>query len=242
MGGSSRQSKSKGSSSLKSKGKEKESTNLDYDHTRFTKKVEEKLYNRVWIRNGAVIERELDLVSLENIGIGPVTKKSKVKLISWVRDKNLKVSPDIFVEIFEIPRVENPEFEFSDVGMPNLLTVSHELLLEGDEWDGEVQCSKTRLKDRGSVPFTGFLIELFKRHGIHIPVDLIRTEPEKPINRYSFTRSEGQQKKRKFEAITLEEPSIGMTELKEAITSLRMEFDTRMTALEEQSGCHTTML
>ena len=45
MEGSGKQSKSKGSSSQRSKGKEKESTNLDYDHTRFTDKVEEKLYN-----------------------------------------------------------------------------------------------------------------------------------------------------------------------------------------------------
>ena len=45
-----------------------------------------------------------------------------------------------------------------------------------------------------------------------------------------------------MEAIELEAPSIGMNELKEAITSLRTEFDTWMTALEEQSGRHTTML
>ena len=32
-----------------------------------------------------------------------------------------------------------------------------------------------------------------------------------------------------------------MTNLKEAITSLKTEFDTRMTALEDQSGHHTTM-
>ena len=138
--------------------------------------------------------------------------------------------------------------------MPYLSTVSHELLLEGDEWDGEVQCSKMRLKDwylilflfschsllplkctvamsitrasllwvigmgksinlprmmfmslcvaynssdtRGSMPFMGFLTELFKRQGIHIPVDLIMTKLEKPIDRYSLTRSEGQWKKR----------------------------------------------
>ncbi|GFY95652.1 hypothetical protein Acr_10g0010370 [Actinidia rufa] len=153
---------------------------------------------------------------MTNIKHRPVTEKGKEKLISWVRGKKLKVSPDIFVEIFEIPRVKNPEFEFSDVGMPDLLTVSHELLMEGDECDGEVQCSKTRLKDR--------------------------TEPEKPIDRYLLTRSEGQQKKRRVEAIASEEPSIGMAELNEAITSLRTEFDTHMTALEKQFGRHTTML
>ena len=94
----------------------------------------------------------------------------------------------------------------------------------------------------GSIPFTGFLTELFKRHGIHIPMDLIRTEPEKPIDRYSLTQSEGHWKKRRLKAIASEEPSIGMAELKEAITSLRMEFDTYMTTLEEQSSHHTTML
>ena len=57
IGGSDKQSKSKESSSQKGKEKEKESTNLEYDATQFTKKIEEKFYNRVWVRNGAVIER-----------------------------------------------------------------------------------------------------------------------------------------------------------------------------------------
>ena len=39
-----------------------------------------------------------------------------------------------------------------------------------------------------------------------------------------------------------EEPSIGIPELQEAITNLRIEFDTQMTSLGEQSGRHTTML
>ena len=42
---------------------------MDYDSSRFTRNVEEKFYNRVWVRNGAVIERELILVILENSGI-----------------------------------------------------------------------------------------------------------------------------------------------------------------------------
>ena len=45
-----------------------------------------------------------------------------------------------------------------------------------------------------------------------------------------------------MEAIASEESSIGITELKEAITSLKTEFNTCMTLLEEQSGRHTTML
>ncbi|GFZ19876.1 hypothetical protein Acr_28g0005810 [Actinidia rufa] len=188
----------------KSKGK----AGVDYDASCFTGKNAENLFNKVWIRNGA------------------------------------------------IPREENPEFAFPNVGMPDLAVVSQELLLEGDEWDGEVQCNKTRLKDkylilflfschsllplkrtvsmntararllwaigtgktidlprimflslcstykasdkRGSVPFTGFLTELFKRSGVHIPVDFIRIEPEGPIDRASLSRSEGQRKKRKL--------------------------------------------
>ena len=41
---------------------------------------------------------------------------------------------------------------------------------------------------RGSVPFTGFLTELFKRHDVPI---LTRTEPKKSIDRYSLTQYEG---------------------------------------------------
>ena len=69
MSGLDRQSKSKELSSQKGKGKEKEQTNLDYDHTQFIGILEEKLYNRVWVRNGVVIEREIYLVTLEDIGI-----------------------------------------------------------------------------------------------------------------------------------------------------------------------------
>ena len=38
-----------------------------------------------------------------------------------------------------------------------------------------------------SVPFTGFLTELFKRHGVHIPMDLIKIESKKPIDRNLLT-------------------------------------------------------
>ena len=47
QGGSCKKSKFKGSSSQKGNGKEKESTNLDYDVTWFTGKIEKKFYNRV---------------------------------------------------------------------------------------------------------------------------------------------------------------------------------------------------
>ncbi|GFY97540.1 hypothetical protein Acr_12g0000810 [Actinidia rufa] len=220
-GGSGKQSKSKGSSSQRSKGKKNESTNLDYDHTRFTGKVEEKFYNWVWVRNGAVIEREFNFLSFENFLFGyledftnqgwlhlasfkaeliltlcqefmanikqkSVTEKGKKRLVSWVRGKKLKITPDTFAKVFGLPHVENPEFEFSDVGMPDLDAISRELLI-------------------GSMSFTGLLTELFKRHGIPIPIDLTRIEPEKPIDMYSFTRSEGQQKKRKDQFSHLKE-------------------------------------
>ncbi|GFZ18418.1 hypothetical protein Acr_27g0001570 [Actinidia rufa] len=173
---------------------------------------------------------------MENIKDNLETEKGKEKLCSWARKKKLKVTPDIFVEIFEIPREENPDFEFSDVGMPNLSAVSQELLLEGDEWDGEVQCNKTRLKDK-----------------VHIPLDFTRIEPEGAIDRASLSRSEGQRKKMKLEAGAYEESSIGMAELKEAILDLgremntrmsefRVEVNTRMTKLEKESSQHTTML
>ena len=70
---------------------------------------------------------------MENIKHRPVTEKGREKLISWVRGKKLKVTPNTFAEIFGIPQKENPNFKFSDIGMPDLATISHKLLLEGDE-------------------------------------------------------------------------------------------------------------
>ncbi|GFS29100.1 hypothetical protein Acr_00g0005390 [Actinidia rufa] len=145
--GSGKQSKSKGTGSKK--GKEKEPTNLDYDHTQFTRKVEKNFYNRVWIKNGAVIERELDLVELiltlcqefmANIKHKLVVEKDKEGLISWIRGKKLKVTPNTFAKIFEILQEENPEFEFSDIGMPDLATVSHEIAL-GVSMNRMVRCN-----------------------------------------------------------------------------------------------------
>ncbi|GFS36594.1 hypothetical protein Acr_00g0046870 [Actinidia rufa] len=218
---------------------------------------------------GSVIERELDLVTLENSGIELlqnftsrgwisltmftaesiftlcqefmanikyklVTEKGKERLTSWVRGKKLKVTSNMFTKDFGILREENPEFELLNIGMPDLATIFHELLLEGEEWNGK--------DTRGFVLFTGFLTELFKKNGVHIPVDLIRIEPERPIDRSSVSRSEGQRKKRRLEAIAPEEPSIRMAELKEKITNLRMEMSTFMTSLEEESSRHTIML
>ncbi|GFY91078.1 hypothetical protein Acr_07g0012740 [Actinidia rufa] len=274
FGGSSKKSKSKGSA--------------DCDYSCFTGKVEKKLYHEVWVRNGAMIKRKLNIVALENAGIrwvqnftirgwieltrfkaesiltlcqefmanikyNPEIEKGKEKLYNWVRGKKLKVTLDTFAEIYEIPREENLKFDFPDLGMPDVAAVSHELLLEGYEWDRETQCNKIHLKDKGSVPYTGFLTELFKRSGVHIPIGFTRVEPEEAIDRSSMSRSEGQRKKMKLEAVASEESLMGMEDLKEAITNLgkelstqmtehRNEVNARLTSVEEESSCNATML
>ncbi|XP_057461066.1 uncharacterized protein LOC130751462 [Actinidia eriantha] len=115
-------------------------------------------------------------------------------------------------------------------------------------------CATQKSADnRGFVPFTGFLTQLFKRSGVHIPLDFTRIEPEGANDRSSLSRSEGQRKKRKLEAGAYEESSIGMVELKKAILDIgremntrmfefRADVNTRMTKLEEESGRHATML
>ncbi|GFS36390.1 late embryogenesis abundant protein, group 2 [Actinidia rufa] len=287
----------------KSKGK----AGVDYDASRFTGKNAENLFNKFKAESVLTLCQEF----MANIKHESETEQGKEKLCSWVRGKKIKVTPDTFADIFEIPREENPEFAFPNVGMPDLAVVSQELLLEGDEWDGEVQCNKTRLKDkylilflfschsllplkrtvsmnvararllwaistgktidlprtmflslcsiykasdkRGSVPFTGFLTELFKRSGVHIPLDFIRIEPKGPIDRASLSRSEGQRKKRKLDEEAQEGSAIGMGGLKEAILNLgkemskqmaefREEVNTRLSSLEKESSRHTVML
>ncbi|GFZ03462.1 hypothetical protein Acr_16g0000860 [Actinidia rufa] len=139
----------------------------------------------------------------------------------------------VFPLIFMVAKLVT-KFEFPDAGIPNLPTISRELLLVDDNWDGDVKCNKTHLKDsigkaidlpsmmfmslcsayessdvRGSMLFLGFLMALFKRHEIVIPMDLIRIASEKPIDRYSLTRSEGQRNKRASSAS--KEPSVGIS-------------------------------
>ena len=85
-GGSGKQSKSKGSSSQRDKRKDREFIIIDYDATQSTGKIEEKLYNQVWVRNGAVIEREFNLFSFENLGFGhfdDFTAQGWLKLASF---------------------------------------------------------------------------------------------------------------------------------------------------------------
>ncbi|GFY97631.1 hypothetical protein Acr_12g0001720 [Actinidia rufa] len=188
---------------------------------------------------------------MENIKYNPETKKGKEKLCSWVQGKKLKVTLDAFAEIFEIPREDNPEFEFPNVGMLDIAVVSQKLLLEG-ETNGMVRarllwaigtgrtidfprmmflslCAAHTASDkRGSVLFTGFLTELFKRSGVQIPVDITRIEPEGVIDRSSLSRSKGQKKKRKLETSAYEEPPMCMAELNEAIMNLGREIGAQM--------------
>ncbi|GFS44416.1 hypothetical protein Acr_00g0090230 [Actinidia rufa] len=88
---------------------------------------------------------------MANIKHKPVTEKGKERMISWVRGKKLKITPDTFAKVFGLPCLEKPEFEFLDVGMLDLDAISQELLMGDDIWDGEVQCNKMRLKDRANL-------------------------------------------------------------------------------------------
>ncbi|GFS33136.1 hypothetical protein Acr_00g0026550 [Actinidia rufa] len=178
--------------------------------------------------------------------------------------------------------------------MPDLVAISHELLLEGEEWDGEAHCNKTRLKDKylilflflchsllplksmvsmnltkakllwaigtgktidlprmmfmtlcvahatsytkGSMPYTSFLTELFKRNGVCIPLGITRVELKGPLIDLHCSQSEGQRKKKRLEETVYEEPLIGMAELKEAIVNLGKEFGTQMTELSRDGN------
>ncbi|GFY87464.1 hypothetical protein Acr_05g0011030 [Actinidia rufa] len=279
-------------------------------------KVEEKLYHKVWVKNGAVIERKLNIVSLENAGIRWVQTfitRGWIDLTRFKAESILTLCQEFVANIKYNPETKKgKEKLYSYVkGMLDMAVVSHELLLEGDEWDGETQCNKIRLKDKylvlflfschtllplkrtvsmnltrakllwaigigrtidlprmmfktlcaahargdaiGFVPYTGFLTELFKRSGVHIPIGFTRVELERAIDRSSLSRFEGQRKKRKLEAVASEVSSMGMEDLKEAITNLGKEFSTKitkhmnevnahLTSLEEEFSRNTTML
>ncbi|GFS44283.1 argonaute family protein [Actinidia rufa] len=257
--------------------------------SRFTGQNEEKLFNKVWVRNGAVLERKLNLVALENTGISFVqnfttrgwinmtkfkaesvlilcqefmanikheseTEQGKEKLCSWVRGKKLKVTPDTFAEIFEIPREENPEFAFPNVGMPDLAAIGTGKTIDLPRIMFLSLCTTYKASDkRGSVLFTGFLTELFKRSGSHIPVDFIRIEPEGPLIELLCPDLRGKGRRGNWEEGAHEGSAIGMGELKEAILNMgkemskqmsefREEVNTRLSSLEEESSRYTVIL
>ncbi|GFY95625.1 hypothetical protein Acr_10g0010100 [Actinidia rufa] len=133
-----------------------------------------------------------------------------------------------------------------EIGMGKTIDLSRMMLLS-------LCAAHTASNKRDSVPFTGFLTELFKRSGVYILVDITRINPEWAIDRSSLSRFEGQRKKRRLEAGAYEEPPMGMAELKEAIMNLgremgaqmyefKAEVNSSMSSLEEESRRHTTML
>ncbi|GFY90901.1 late embryogenesis abundant protein, group 2 [Actinidia rufa] len=241
--------------------------------------MRKNLFNKVWIRNGAVLERKLNLVALENSDISFVqnfTTRGWINLAKFKAESVLTLCQEFMANIKHEPETEQ--------GKETLCSWVRGKKIKGDEWDGEVQCNKTRLKDKYLILFlfschsllplkrtvsmnvararllwaigTGKTIDLpqlFKRSGVHIPLDFIRIEPEGPIDRASLSRSEGQRKKRKLEEEAQEGSAIGMGDLKEAILNLgkemskqmaefREEVNTRLSSLEEESSRHTVML
>ena len=90
---------------------------------------------------------------MSNIKHKSVIKKEKEKLISWVRQTKLIVTPNTFTKIFDIPQIENPDFDFPNLVMPDSPTISREMLLANDTWNGEVECNKMCLKDRYLILF-----------------------------------------------------------------------------------------
>ena len=86
--------------------------------------------------NLATFKAELNLTPcqefMSNIKHKPVIEKGKEKIISWVRGKKLIMTLDTFAKIFDIPRVENSNFIFPNVRLPDLPTISREMLLAGD--------------------------------------------------------------------------------------------------------------
>ncbi|GFZ15794.1 hypothetical protein Acr_25g0002030 [Actinidia rufa] len=263
------------------KSKSKGNEGVGYDASRFTEntgtRFVQNFTSRGWInltKFKAKSALTLCQEFMANIKYNPETEKGKEKLCSWVCGKKLKVTPDIFTEIFEIPREDNLEFDFSDVGMPDLAVGFTRIAFGGKRmrwarllWaigTGKTidlprmmllsLCTAHTASDKsGYVPFTGFLTELFKRSGVHIPLNITKIEPEGAIDRSSLSRSERLRKKRKLEVTAHEEPPIDMAELNEAIMNLEREMGAQMsefkaevnacmTSLEKKSRRHTTML
>ncbi|GFS29013.1 hypothetical protein Acr_00g0004980 [Actinidia rufa] len=88
--------KTRGSSK---KSKSKGNENVDYDSSQFSGKVEEKLYNRVWVRNGAVIERKLNLVMLQNSGIELPTSRGWISLTMFKVESILTLYQEFMANI-----------------------------------------------------------------------------------------------------------------------------------------------
>ncbi|GFS42481.1 hypothetical protein Acr_00g0080060 [Actinidia rufa] len=100
---------------------------------------------------------------LGNMEHGSPTKRSKSKGKAGVDYDASRFTGQNEEKLFnKIPQEETLEFAFPNVGMPDLAVVSQELLLEGDEWDGEGQRKKRKLEEEaheGSVIGMGELKE-----------------------------------------------------------------------------------
>ena len=83
----------------------------------------------------------------------PIAEKHNEKIVSWVRGKEVILTPDTFVHYFGLRRVESPDFEYPDVGAPPLSIICNELLKRGETWDGKVHCSKQKLNSRYLILF-----------------------------------------------------------------------------------------
>ena len=83
----------------------------------------------------------------------PIAEKGNERIVSWVRGKEIILTPDTFAHYYGLGRVENPDFEYPDVGAPPLSIICNELLKRGETWDGEVQCSKQKLTARYLILF-----------------------------------------------------------------------------------------
>ncbi|GFS34123.1 hypothetical protein Acr_00g0032380 [Actinidia rufa] len=248
------------------KSKSKGKAGVDYDASRFTGKNAENLFNKVWIRNGAVLERKLNLVALENTGISFVqnfTTRGWINLAKFKAESVLTLCQEFMANIKHESETEQ--------GKEKLCSWVQGKKIKGDEWDGEVQCNKTRLKDKYLILFlfschsllplkrtvsmnvararllwaigTGKTIDLPRIiSGVHIPLDFITIEPEGPIDRASLSRSEGQRKKRKLEKEAQEGSAIGMGELKEAILNLGKEMSKQMAEFREEVNTRLSSL
>ncbi|GFZ16815.1 hypothetical protein Acr_26g0000850 [Actinidia rufa] len=74
-----------------------------------------------------------------------VAEKGSELIKSWVRGKEIILTPDTFVRYFGLRRVANPEFDYPNVGAPPVPVLCEVLLEKGETWNGVGQCSKQTL-------------------------------------------------------------------------------------------------
>ena len=86
---------------------------------------------------------------MENISY-LVANKGSEYIMSWVWGKEIILTSDTFARYFGLRRVKKTNFEYPDVRAPPLSVICKELL---KDWDGEVQCSKLKLKAKYLILF-----------------------------------------------------------------------------------------